>query len=65
MQGFELRTIEEEKDLSISISKLFNFLKTETFKAMGMTDGILLIEQLAAMREYSRILNKRIERFGK
>ena len=52
----------EYSDLELKLTKLEDFLATETFTALANVDKILLEKQFGIMTEYSRVLNTRIRR---
>lgn len=57
MQDYQLRVIEEKKELDEKIKKLVTFVESDTFKQINLED------QLSYMEEYSWILGKRIDAF--
>lgn len=67
MQPHQERVIAEKRDLDEKIAKLHAFCFTNTnavFFALPPVDRDLLEDQYTAMKEYSTILGRRIERFG-
>lgn len=54
------RIIEEQKDLSLKVEKLNIFLYTTQFEELSRDMRYLLVEQYGYMKNYLRILNKRI-----
>lgn len=60
---YQQRVIDEKVELDEKIAKLEAFLITPTFLDLGINDRILLNRQCDAMRAYSDILGRRIERF--
>lgn len=57
---FELRLVEEQKELAIKIDKLSTFMRSDDFKTIGSTQQSLLITQYKAMDTYSSCLEMRI-----
>lgn len=55
----KVKLVEEQKDLSLKVEKLHKFLQSEEFSITREMQN-LLIEQYAYMKNYLRILNKRI-----
>ena len=65
MVDFYLRLEKETSDLHDKIEKLRNFIWDDlsgTYDALHKVDQHLLVEQLAAMRQYKGILFKRLGR---
>lgn len=62
MSTFIERLEVEVQELELKISKLEDFLTTETFMELAQVDKILLKDQLETMNKYSRILNARLMR---
>lgn len=54
------RVIEEQKELSIRTEKLYDFLFSKEYDNLDIEMRRLLIEQHSYMKNYLRILNKRI-----
>mgnify|MGYP001605334382 FL=1 len=66
MQDFQKRVIEEKKELDIKIEKLDGFIRcNSTYKTLVQVGRMRLLEQLEAMRWYTRILGERIAAFLK
>lgn len=63
MKPHEQRVVLERADLDGKIAKLSAFFDTPAFKQLFPEDRMLLITQHWIMREYSQILDRRIERF--
>jgi hypothetical protein len=64
MQAHEERVIQEKADLDFKIEKLNVFISSSTtYQFMLQEDKRLLAEQQNAMKSYSHILGRRIERF--
>ena len=63
MQLHEQRVINEKEELDIKRRSLLNFLHTPTFANLPEEEGNLLVDQVDAMANYSRILTKRISLF--
>lgn len=59
-KSFELRLVEEQKELAIKIDKLSTFMRSDDFKTIGSTQQSLLITQYKAMDTYSSCLEMRI-----
>jgi hypothetical protein len=64
MSDFKTRLLEEKEQLDEKISKLEPFIGSEPFNGIDVAQQDLLIEQLDVMRNYSTILEKRIELLG-
>lgn len=63
MKPHQERVVTEKSDLDEKISKLNAFIGTGTFKDLDSHEKASLDRQLRAMRNYSRALAERIERF--
>lgn len=66
MQDWQLRVIEEYKELNDKIKKLLNFLDSDTNLSISnlTTDQVhYMTEQLYSMQLYSNVLIKRIHSF--
>jgi len=63
MKDYQLRVVEEQKDLNEKISKLSAFIGGEIFPTLGQGEQTLLSQQLTAMSVYSDILGRRIALF--
>ena len=59
-ESFELRLVEEQKELAIKIDKLSTFMRSDNFETMDSTQQSLLITQYKAMDTYSSCLEMRI-----
>jgi hypothetical protein len=55
--------INEKDELDIKLEKLESFFSTATFKKLNKDDQRLLKMQAQIMREYSNILQERIDNF--
>lgn len=62
MSTFIDRLKVEKQELDEKLTKLENFLATETFTELANVDKILLEKQFGIMTEYSRVLNSRLMR---
>ena len=65
MEDWQLRILDERKEVSDRLAKLDRFLDSEFSFKMDLTDRYLLIKQSVVMAEYVNILDKRIHRFKK
>jgi len=68
MQPHEERVVNEKKELDEKIAKLKAFCfspGSPTFSALSPEDRDLLEDQFTAMKKYSDILSRRIDRFPK
>ena len=63
MEAYQLRVIEEKKELDAKIKSLENFLKLEIFVKIEKSEQNRLKSQLNIMREYATILHQRIINF--
>ena len=65
MQDFQKKVMEEKKELDIKIEKLDGFIRCNaTYKILSKVERMRLLEQLEAMRWYTRILSERIVAFN-
>ena len=62
MSTFIERLHTEKQELDEKLTKLEDFLSTDTFTGLANVDKILLEKQFTVMSEYSRILNSRLMR---
>ena len=62
-EPWQLRVIEEKKELDARLVKLSEFLSGKAFAVMTEEDQELLLSQKNHMNYYSDILGKRIARF--
>ena len=62
MSTFIERLRTEKQELDEKLTKLEDFLSTDTFTGLANVDKILLEKQFSVMSEYSRILNSRLMR---
>lgn len=60
LREVKVKLIDEQKQLSLNTEKLNLFLYTEEFDSLDREYRHLLIEQYAYMKNYLRVLNKRI-----
>lgn len=68
MQPHEQRVVTEKQELDTKLEKLYNFVFSDNnsvFKTLHPKDRDLLEDQYTAMKRYSEILDKRIDRFMK
>ena len=64
MNEFQERVINERKELNDKMIKLHEFITNNTiFRSLSEEDQLLLKDQYRVMRQYSDILDRRIERF--
>jgi hypothetical protein len=63
LEPHEYRVIYEKDELDIKLEKLESFFSTATFKKLNQDDQRLLKMQAQIMREYSNILQERIDNF--
>jgi hypothetical protein len=64
MQPHQERVVVEAKELDDKMTKLREFVRSETYKTLKTTDGDLLRDQYFAMEKYHAILQRRIARFA-
>ena len=64
MIEWQLRVVDEKKELDVKIQKLYEFLPSDNFKSLNAVNRHLLVEQCKKMQEYSHILGERIDLFG-
>ena len=60
LREVKVKLIDEQKQLSLNTEKLNLFLYTDEFDLLDREYRHLLIEQYAYMKNYLRVLNKRI-----
>jgi hypothetical protein len=65
MTPFQLRVVEEKKNLDDKISKLTVFIAGETYASLDDQEQGRLSSQLEYMKNYSEILGQRIAVFRK
>jgi hypothetical protein len=64
LEPHQSRVVSEKEDLDDKLEKLNTFIgESHVFPQLGSKDQELLLLQAQAMKEYSEILAKRIERF--
>ena len=63
MEEYQTRVIEEKDELDNKRAKLDVFIEGDIFPTLKTRDQDLLVKQTNAMSQYSKILQKRIERF--
>ena len=63
MEDYQRRVIDEKKGLDSRINKLSAFIVGDVFSALSADKRRLLNLQCKVMREYSTILDDRIETF--
>jgi hypothetical protein len=63
LKPHEYRVIDEKDDLDSKLYKLESFFSTKTFSYINQDDQRLLKMQAQIMREYSNILQERIDNF--
>ena len=66
MEDYQLRVVEEKRELDDKIEKLDDFISSKDFlKKVSSIQQDLLIQQLMFMKNYSMVLHHRIEDFIK
>ena len=63
MSIWQISVIEEKKELDARLAKLLDFIRSEEFGNIRISDGTLLMRQSAVMELYSEILDERIKTF--
>lgn len=63
MQEYQLRVIEEEKEVSLKLTALHKFFTTETWQSLPVDEKYLTLDQGEVMGRYINILKQRIARF--
>lgn len=63
MLPHQQRVVDEKAELDDKLAKLKAFKESDLFNSLEIEDRVLLIVQCTYMREYSKILGKRIDRF--
>ena len=63
MQEYQLRVVEEKKELDAKQDKLIAFIDSENFMDVDVRGQGLLFRQLLNMKEYSAVLVERISMF--
>ncbi|MGN0144140.1 MAG: crAss001_48 related protein [Clostridium sp.] len=60
LRELRVKLIEEQRDLSLKVEKLNVFLYSKDFDSLNREMKDLLIEQYSYMKQYLRVMNKRI-----
>ena len=63
MADYQVRVVEEKKELDNKVEKLNVFIGSDKFDAVGIDEQNRMRNQLSAMVDYSNILGERIENF--
>ena len=63
MEDFQVRVVEEKKDLDEKITKLCAFIFSDKFKSVPKEEQVRMENQLYTMMDYSRCLKDRIASF--
>lgn len=63
MEDWQERVVQESKDLDEKIIKHEAMICHDDFDMMSKLDQRLLVQQLAAMKQYASVLKARIQRF--
>lgn len=63
VKPFQQRVIDEKNDLDEKITKLDEFIGTDIFYKLFLSEQDRLLEQLALMQSYSEVLGERIAEF--
>jgi hypothetical protein len=63
MMPHQQRVVDEKKELDTKLTKLTEFMLTDTYKALGNKDKDLLVSQSIVMTTYGKILEQRIGLF--
>lgn len=63
MEYWQERLVQENKELDEMITKLKAMICSDRFEVLCNVDQILLVQQLAAMKQYASALKARIKRF--
>jgi len=63
MEAYQDRVVEEKKELDDKRIKLTDFMHGDTYAGLPATEQGLLMVQLVAMKNYSNVLDRRIELF--
>ncbi len=64
MQPHQQRVVDEQKELSLKLEKLRDFLETDTYKSLPKQEQDLLSLQSQVMSVYVNLLGERISLFG-
>lgn len=63
MQDFQMRVVEEKKELDIKIEGLSKFIKGDFFSSLDRSEQVRMAIQSGLMRNYSDVLQERINNF--
>ena len=63
LQPHQQRVVEEETELNDRLNKLKAFIGTPLYLSLGLNEQVRLCEQLAHMKGYSEVLNRRVNAF--
>ena len=63
MLPYQLRVIDEKKDLDLKIENLMEFFETETYEGLSEEERSRMRSQRDVMKKYSDILRLRIANF--
>ena len=63
LKAYQQRVMDEKQDLDEKIDKLDKFVQSDEYAQVPPQEAQRLLQQLAAMREYNRILEDRIANF--
>ena len=60
LKNLRIKLIEEQKELSFRTEKLYAFIYSEYFGTLNKEYQCILMEQYGYMKNYLRLMNKRI-----
>ena len=64
MEDYQIRVVEEKRELDAKLEKLNVFLGTGLCKKLDLAEIINLSRQSVAMEMYSKVLEERIKHFA-
>ena len=64
MQAHQERVVTEETELNERLNKLRAFIGTPMYLGLDINEQVRLCEQLAHMKGYSEVLDRRIKAFS-
>ena len=64
MEDYQIRVVEEKRELDAKLEKLNVFLGTDLCKKLDLAEIINLSRQSVAMEMYSKVLEERIKHFA-
>jgi len=63
MEEYQIRVVEEKKDLDNKLMRLIEFMETGGFMSLSLDERGMMARQEMAMVAYSDVLSERIDAF--